>query len=848
MIGKTISHYRIIEEIGSGGMGIIYKAEDFDLKRNVALKFLPPELTRDKAARDRFIQEARSASALDHLNICTIYEIGKTDEGQMFIAMGYYEGETLKDKLEKGPLSIDDIFSFATQIASGLEKAHKKGIVHRDIKPANIMITNDNVVKILDFGLAKLTGKSLLTKEGTNLGTISYMSPEQTQGNSSDHKVDQWSFGVILYEMLAGETPFRGDYEQAIIYSILNTEPEPIHSLREDVPQSLIDIVTRCLKKDNKERFASMIEIVNLLAEAGTQEYSRKHDYKTTTLSGKFSFIKQYKYLIAVLLVLSLFFGIWKIFLQFKSPQYLAVLPFRIIGEDTMENIYRDGLIEIINSKLTQLEQFQNRIWVISNNEIRNNDITSASRAHDLLGADLAITGSVAKRGGEFRFTLNLVNTKSLVQLKSKDLGVNRLETYLIEEKIIENIINMLNMQLQPEAQEVLFAGETRDSEANDYYIRGRGHLNRPDEIDMAISLFKLALETDSTFTLAYTGLGEAYQSKYRHTKNPRYIELAKSSCDKILKLINKIPEANITCGIIYEGIGEYEKAKETLEKALTLDPKNATTCLELGHTYFMLGKQDSAQQKFKDAIQCRPSWWKGYSYLGWFYYVTGEYEKAEKNYQKIVDLLPESDIGYKKLAAVYFQTERKDKAIKMSETALKLKPTYAVTNNLATIYYYDGQFEKAAEMYKRSLQFNKHDYIIYGNMGAAYSYFNQKDSSLNYYNKAIQLAEQAREINPRNEDLLASLAGYYQAVGNEVETRKLIKQVENMNPSSVVVFFKLGEVYEQLGMREQALRWMEKALKGGFQLTKFRNVRELKDLMADERFKKIVRDAGFEY
>ena len=229
MIGKTISHYKILEEIGSGGMGIVYKAEDTNLKRHVALKFLPPELTRDTEARERFIHEAQSASALDHPNVCTVYEIGKTEDGQMFIAMGYYEGETLKDKIAKGPLKLDEAIEIAIQIATGLEKAHKKGIVHRDIKPANIFITNDNVVKLLDFGLAKLSGQTKLTKNASTLGTVAYMSPEQAQSGAVDQRTDIWSFGVVLYEMLTGSLPFKGDYEQAIIYSIMNEDPKALN-------------------------------------------------------------------------------------------------------------------------------------------------------------------------------------------------------------------------------------------------------------------------------------------------------------------------------------------------------------------------------------------------------------------------------------------------------------------------------------------------------------------------------------------------------------------------------------------------------------------------------------------
>ncbi len=228
MVGKTISHYKILEKLGGGGMGVVYKAEDTKLKRTVALKFLPQDLSRDDESKERFIHEAQAASALDHNNICTIYEIDETDDGQMFIAMACYDGETLKKKIERGPFKLEDAIDISLQISEGLSKAHEKEIVHRDLKPANVMLTKDGVVKILDFGLAKLRGQTKLTKVGTTLGTAPYMSPEQARGEEVDNRTDVFSLGVLLYEMLTGQLPFKGDYHEAIIYSILNEDQEPL--------------------------------------------------------------------------------------------------------------------------------------------------------------------------------------------------------------------------------------------------------------------------------------------------------------------------------------------------------------------------------------------------------------------------------------------------------------------------------------------------------------------------------------------------------------------------------------------------------------------------------------------
>ncbi|HSS79063.1 MAG TPA: protein kinase, partial [Thermoanaerobaculia bacterium] len=256
--GQIVAHYRVMELLGGGGMGVVYKAEDLRLNRTVALKFLPPELTRDPEAKARFLQEARSASVLDHPNICTIHEVGETDDGRLYLAMPSYDGETLRKRIEKGPLAIDEATDIAQQIARGLSKAHRHGIIHRDIKPANLIVTSDGVVKILDFGLAKLAGSAAITRTGSSVGTPAYMSPEQARGEEVDHRADLWSLGIVLYEMVAGRRPFRGEHEQAVLFSLLNERPRPLHELRSEAPPELERIVDGLLAKDPGDRYPTV--------------------------------------------------------------------------------------------------------------------------------------------------------------------------------------------------------------------------------------------------------------------------------------------------------------------------------------------------------------------------------------------------------------------------------------------------------------------------------------------------------------------------------------------------------------------------------------------------------------
>ena len=264
MEGRVVSHYRILKRLGAGGMGVVYQAEDMRLKRTVALKFLPPELTRDEAARDRFIQEAQAASALDHPNICAIYDVDSADD-QLFIAMAYYEGETLRDRIARGPLSLPEALDVALQIARGLDHAHHAGIVHRDIKPANVIATRDGLVKIVDFGIAKILDRTGPTRTGLTLGTVTYMAPEQAHGYTVDQRADLWALGVVLYEMLTGRPPFGGDRDMAILHNILHETPPAARTLRADLPPAIDDLLVRALTKDRDGRYQSAPEMIQAL-------------------------------------------------------------------------------------------------------------------------------------------------------------------------------------------------------------------------------------------------------------------------------------------------------------------------------------------------------------------------------------------------------------------------------------------------------------------------------------------------------------------------------------------------------------------------------------------------------
>ena len=354
MIGKIISHYKILEKIGGGGMGVVYKAEDTRLKRTVALKFLPPELTRDEEAKKRFIHEAEAASSLEHANICNIHEIGETDNGQMFIVMSSYEGETLKKKIEKGPLKLKEALSIIIQIAEGLAKVHEKDIIHRDIKPANIFITNDGVVKILDFGLAKMSGQTQLTQLGSTVGTAAYMSPEQVQGVKIDKRTDIWSLGIVFYEMLTGELPFKGDYEQAVIFSVLNEEPEFLSKIRTDVPRQIEEIINKSLSKNPGKRFSNVTEIINALQPA-LEELKTGESRSFSRILGRKQRRLLYRLTIISAAVIAILIYLWFNYNKGLKPISIALLPLENISKETDQEWFSDGMTDALITDLAKI-------------------------------------------------------------------------------------------------------------------------------------------------------------------------------------------------------------------------------------------------------------------------------------------------------------------------------------------------------------------------------------------------------------------------------------------------------------------------------------------------------------
>src|SRR3989337_2566632 len=545
MIGQTISHYKIIEKLGEGGMGIIYKAEDIKLERTVALKVLPESFTRDEESKRRFILEAQAASSLQHNNICTIHEIDETENGQFFIAMDYYEGETLKNKISKELLSLDEIINVTTQIAEGLSKTHEKGIIHRDIKPANIFITKDGIVKILDFGLAKKVDTTQFTGKGSKFGTTNYMSPEQIKGEKVDYRTDIWSLGVLLYEMLTGKPPFHADYEQTIVYLILNQEPEDVRDYRKDAPEKLLSILGKSMAKYLNDRYDDLTTMLE--------------DLGTVTSKGE---IESPEFELPTPL----------------APNSIAVLPFINMSTDPEQEFFCDGLTEELISTLSRIRDLK----VVARTSAfafkgGSYDIRNVGRKLDVR---TILEGSVRKSEDKLRITAQLINVLDGYHLWSERYDRELKDVFDLQEENSLSIVVVLQIKLQEVEKEKLLKRYTDNIEAYNFYQQGIYFFNQLNMsmVDRAIDYFNEALKLEPNYPLAYAGLVFCYHAvAYFGVKRSREVKQSiKKNLQRIFEIDENLSEA-------YDGLAfinalydwQRNEAGANWQHCIELNPNN---------------------------------------------------------------------------------------------------------------------------------------------------------------------------------------------------------------------------------------------------------------------------------
>ena len=578
MIGQTLSHYRILEKLGEGGMGVVYKAEDTRLKRTVALKFLPPELTRDTEAKERFTHEAQAASSLQHNNICVVFDIDQTENGQMFIAMEYLEGETLKKKIERGRLKIEEAVDIAIQVAQGLAKAHEHGIVHRDIKPANILITPDGVAKIVDFGLAKLSGRTMLTRTGSTLGTAAYMSPEQAHGEPVDQRTDIWSLGVVLYEMLVGRNPFAGDYEEAVVYRIVNEDPEFAGKIRPEVPARLDHIIERAIAKDPARRYQTIHELaVDLQAVSGE---------RTESLRGKAIFgrlgRRQRKIAARALPVAIVLIAVTGYFLTRgapgSGPVSIVLLPLENITDDKGQEWFADGMTDALITNLARVSGL--RVTQRSSAMRYRGANKSASEIAAELGVSYVLEGSVLRSADHVKITVRLIDALTNKYLWAEEYSRDFTGLLALQGEVAKAVAAQVRVTLTPKEQNFLTQEKPVNPKAYEAYLKGNFFFYKltREGIGTALQYYERAIEIDSTYAPAYAGIALVWGGRAQMGYLPMSVAAKEGDRAeaKALALDSSLAEIHYMIGVRRAWLEwNWEGAMRSLRKAIELKPNH---------------------------------------------------------------------------------------------------------------------------------------------------------------------------------------------------------------------------------------------------------------------------------
>jgi Flp pilus assembly protein TadD/TolB-like protein len=855
--GDKFGPYELVSAIGKGGMGEVWKASDTRLHRDVAIKFCALRFS------DRFLREARAIAALNHPNICTLYDIGPD-----YLVMEYIEGAP-----PRGPLIPAKAVRLALAIAGALEAAHTKGITHRDLKPANVLVTQSGV-KLLDFGLAKMNEPPLgpddetgtaLTKDGHVNGTLQYISPEQLYGKEADARSDIFAFGCVLYEMLSGTLAFSGPTPASVIAAVLHREPEPLSTT-----PSLDRIVRKCIKKDPDERFQTAREVKEALlwametglaatpgedSAANVQQVSReREDVSASASATGWRVLAASKWrwpaAAAVLCLLAVLGLGWRTartwFSGVPAQKKIAVLPFLNIGGAGDTQILCDGIMEALTSELTQLEQFHESLWVVPSTEVRRERFSGAAGARSVLGANLVISGSMQRDSSHVHLTASLVDTGTLRQLSSRTMEKPFVEFADLQEEVVREIAGMLELELGNQESQILAAEHPKAAGAYDLYLQAQGYLQRRNaaDLDRAIDLLERAVAQDSNYVLAYAGLGEAYWRKYRATSDSRWVELAEKNCNRAVALNDHLAPVHVALGIVQEGTGQHEQAVRTFQRALELDPINSTAYSGLGNSYVAMGKLEEAENIYKKAAQLRPDDFTSMNDLGLFYYGRGRYEDAIKIFQQTTKLVPDNSSGYTNLGAVYWMDGQYQNAAISYEKSLALRPTASAYSSLGTVYFFLDRCAEAVPLMEKATAILPKNDQVWGNLADVYGCSpNGREKAAQTYRRALQLSEASLLVNPNDAEALSRTALYMARLGENGTAVVRIMRAMQLAPASRAVVWNAALTYELSGLRGPALESVRAALQLGQPLQEVSHEPALAKLRSDPRYAQLMTD-----
>jgi serine/threonine-protein kinase len=829
-------------------MGEVYCARDEKLGREVALKLLPADLSSNPEALRRFEQEARAASALNHPNIVTIYEINET-ENFAWIAMELVDGEDLRTILGREPMSLKNALRIATKVADGLAAAHERGIVHRDLKPDNVMVTADGFVKILDFGLAKqlrvLNSDETTvphTSPGTIFGTVGYMSPEQATGREMDGRSDQFSFGVMLYEMVTRVRPFERETRTETLAAILRDDAPPPSERNEVISRDLDRIVGRCLSKNPRERYASTRDLARDLREVRdsfTQSSVERTAYKPPRRRPKGAPLHWGIAAVVLLVVGVAGYVMWQRRNDVRRVDSVAVMPFRDLGGTAEGRAFADGISEMVATRLAQAQGLRVAM-PFDGGPIREGDdeTTVAKRS----GASAVVRGTVQRGGGDVRVTVSLIDGKSGRTLAATTATRAAIDLFALQDAVAEDLLRVLGRQASPRAPAAAAVLGADDQRRFTEAVGLLQHVRDERFVDRAIMSLESVLHNARESGSVNALLARALVVKSRLARRPELMEQAAIYATRGVSLSPQDPETHLTLGLVQNASRHPAEAVQSFQRALALRPQNPDALLGLGDSYNALGRAAEAEKLYQQVLALRPDETNALSRYGVFCFGRGRYAEAVTHFRKVSELVPDFAQAHSNLGSALQTLGRYDEARAAYQKSIAVAPTAAAYSNIGALEYSLGRYEAARVSFLRATELAPSDMLIWANLGDACRFIpGGEEQAKAAYERAVSIGQDALQESTKDADTRSVVALCLAKSGQLDEAQSEIRRALEIDPTDAKVLYKAAVIALLRGHNDSAMSWLERAIANGYSVKEAEHDPELGPLRGLPAFRKAV-------